>query len=217
MSAVSGSLSYQRFFVETKLPRDFVARSHDAIRKHVMRPLSATEPDAERSGWCAMGDPMDLALDRERVFLDGFVNLGMRTDRWAIPAALLKSRLREAEARERQRKARERLGKREKAELKEVVTRELRKKLMPSTRAVDLSWSLEDHVIRFFTHSKKTTAIMLQLFRETFGFEPVPEAPYTLGRRLGLDDAALAAWEGLEPTSLFVEGRSPAAALPGGR
>lgn len=205
MSATSGSLSYQRFFVEAKLPRDFVAKSHDAIVKQVMRPLTADEPDAERSGWCVMGDAMDLALDRERVFSDGFLNLGMRTDRWAIPSALLKTRLREAEQRQRGRKGGTgRLGKREKAELKEVVTRELRKKLLPTIRAVELSWSLEDNVIRFFTHSKRTTASMLQLFQKTFGFEPVPESPFTLGRRLGLDEDQLRAWETLEATSLLV-------------
>lgn len=214
MSATTGSLSYQRFFVETKLPRDFVARAHDAIQKQVMRPLTADEPDAERSGWCLMGDAMDLELDRERVFLDGFLNLGLRTDRWAIPAALLKTRLREAEARQRGKKGREKLGKREKAELKEVVTRELRKKLLPSIRVVDLSWSLEDNVIRFFTHNKKASAVLLQLFQKTFGFEPVPESPFTLGRRLGLDAAELAAWEALEPTSLLVE--EPVPAAPGG-
>lgn len=208
MSALSGSLSYQRFFVDTKLPRDFVSRSHDAILAHAMRPLSPNEPDAERSGWCVLGDPMDVELGRSRVFLDGFLNLGLRTDRWAIPSALLKTRLREVEAQEKARRERDRLGRREKAEIKELVTRELRKKLLPSIRAVDLSWSLEEKVVRFFTHSKKTTDVMVELFQKTFGFELLPESPYTLGQRLGLTDAQLDTWDELEPTSLFDEARS---------
>lgn len=220
MSALSGTLSYQRFFVEKKLPRDFVAKSHEAILAHAMRPLSPNEPDAERSGWCVLGDPMDLELDRSRVFLDGFLNLGLRTDRWAIPSALFKTRLREVEAAEKARRDRERLGRREKAEIKELVTKELRKRLLPSTRAVDLSWSLEDNLVRFFTHSKKTTEVMIDLFQKTFGFELVPESPFTLGRRLGFSDAELEAWEALEPTSLFVEERSTEeaqASMRGGR
>jgi len=208
MSALSGSLSYQRFFVETKLPRDFVSKSHDAILKHALEPLSPNEPDAERSGWCVMGEPMDIELDRSRIYLDGFLNLGLRTDKWAIPSALFKTRLREVEAQEKARRERDRLGRREKAEIKELVTRELRKKLLPSIRAVDLSWSLEENVVRFFTHSKKTTDTMIDLFQKTFGFELVPESPFTLGRRLGFSDAQLAAWEDIEPTSLFVEARS---------
>jgi DNA recombination-dependent growth factor C len=205
MSALSGSLSYQRFFVEQKLPRDFVARSHDAILAHAMRPLSPNEPDAERSGWCVMGEPLDVELDRSRIFLDGYLNLGLRTDRWAIPSALLKTRLREVEAAERARKERDRLGRREKAEIKELVTRELRKKLLPSIRSVDLSWSLEEGLVRFFSHSKKSTGVMIELFQHTFGFELVPESPFTLGRRLGFSDAELRAWETLEPTVIPTE------------
>ncbi len=49
---------------------------------------------------------------------------------------------------------------------------------------------------------------MIDLFQKTFGFELVPESPYTLGKRIGFTDAQLEAWEELEATSLFVEARS---------
>ncbi len=202
MSALSGSLSYQRFFVEKDLPRDFVTKSHSKIVAHAMRPLSPNEPEGERSGWCVLGEPLDVELDRSRVHLDGFVNLGLRTDRWAIPSALLKTRLREAEAAERARKGRDRLGRNEKAEIKELVIRELRKKIIPTTRAVDLSWSLEERVVRFFSHSKKSTGVMIDLFEKTFGFELIAESPYTQSRRLELSDAQMRAWETIEPISL---------------
>ena len=208
MSALSGSLSYQRFFVDRTLPRDFVTKSHAAIVRHAMRPLSPNEPEAERSGWCVLGEPLDVELDRSRVFLDGFLNLGLRTDRWAIPSAVFKTRLREVEQEERTRKGRDRLGRNERAEIKELVTRELRKKVLPVVRSVDLSWSLEEGIIRFFSHSKKSTGSMLALFEKTFGFEPVLESPYTQSRRLGLTDAELRAWETIEPVSLAVGGAS---------
>jgi hypothetical protein len=41
---------------------------------------------------------------------------------------------------------------------------------------------------------------MLDLFKATFGIELVPESPFTLGERLGLDEDALVAWDELEPT-----------------
>lgn len=205
MPALSGSLSYARFFVPEKLPRGFFDRSLEKIRHRAMRPLEASDPAPERAGWCVMGDPLDLSLPRERIFLDGWVNLGLRIDRWAIPGPLFKSKLREAEAKYLEKKGRERLGRRERAELKEVVTGELRKKLVPTTRALDLTWSVEDGLVRFFSHSEKPTGIMLELFKATFGIELVPESPFTLGERLsqsgwGLDEDALAAWDELEPT-----------------
>lgn len=208
MSALSGSLSYARFFAAlpgTKgggLPRGFLDRSHAKILHHAMRPLSADEPDAERSGWCVLGDPQDLSLPRERIYLDGYVNLGFRTDRWAIPGPLLRTKVREAESKYLDKKGRERLGRRERAEIKEIVIRELRKKLVPTTRAVDLSWALEEGVVRFFSHTERTTAAMVELFEKTFGIELVAESPYTLAERLGLGEEEAQAWEALEPTVL---------------
>ncbi len=206
MSALSGSLSYARFFVSLSgtsvLPRDFLDKSHEKILHHAMRPLVPEEPESERSGWCAMGDAVDLSLPRERIYLDGYLNLGFRTDRWAIPGPLLRTKLRQAEAVYLQKKGRERLGRRERAEIKEVVIRELRKKLVPTTRVVDLTWSLEEGVVRFFTHAESTTLAMLELFQHTFGIELIAESPYTLGERLGLGEEEARAWEALEPTTL---------------
>jgi recombination associated protein RdgC len=209
MSALSGSLSYARFFAPRALPRDFLDRSHAAILHHAMRPLTPDEPDAERSGWCALGDPLDVSLPPARIYLDGYVNLGFRTDRWAIPGPLLRTRVREAEAAYREKQGRERLGRRERAEIKEVVTRELRKKLVPTTRVVDLTWSLEEGVVRFFSHTERTSLAMLELFQKTFAVELVAESPYTLAPRLELGDEEAQAWESLEMTVLAPRGAGP--------
>jgi len=46
----------------------------------------------------------------------------------------------------------------------------------------------------------------------------VPEAPYTLAARLGLDADREAAWDSLEPTSLFdARAEQPRASLSGHR
>ena len=211
MSALSGSLSYARFFVPSPLPRGLLDKSHDAILHHAMRPLSADEPDPERSGWCVLGDALDLSMPRDRIYLDGYVNLGFRTDRWAIPGPLLRARLREAEASYMTKKGRERLGRRERAEIKEVVTRELRKRLVPSSRVVDLSWSLEEGLVRFFSHTERSTQSMLELFQKTFGLELVAESPYTLAERLERGEEEADAWATLEMTVLAPRGGLDAA------
>lgn len=206
MSALSGSLSYARFFIEKELPKNFLNKAHDSIVAHAMRPLHPDEPDTERSGWCVMGEALDVSMPSERVFLDGYINLGFRTDKWAIPGPLLKTKVREAEAAYKQRSGRDRLGKREKAEIKEVVTRELRRKLVPSTRVIDLTWSLEENLVRFFSHSERVTNAMAELFEKTFKLPLTHESPFTLSQRLGLSDAEIHAWENLEMTDLTSEG-----------
>lgn len=202
MPALKGSLTYARFFVDGEVPKDFRERFMRAIRLRAMQPLLADDEASERSGWCAIGEPFDVDLHHEGVFYNNFINLGFRTDRWVIPGSLLRTRLREAENAYLLKRGRERLSRREKTEIKELVAKKLRKQFVPTTRAVDLSWSLEDGVVRFFSQSARPTASMLDLFTKTFGLKLVPEAPYTLATRLGLSKAGEQAWIGLEPTQL---------------
>jgi DNA recombination-dependent growth factor C len=202
MPALRGSLTYARFYVEGELAKDFREKFMRAIRLRAMKPLDPDEDAAERSGWCQIGEPFETALGHELVFYDNFINLGFRTDRWVIPGPLLRARMREAEAAYLAKKGRERMAKQERAELKEVVSRKLRKQAVPSTRAIDLSWSLDEGVVRFFSQSAKPTATMLELFEKTFAHKLTPEAPYTLAARTGLSKNADKQWESLEPTSL---------------
>jgi hypothetical protein len=110
--------------------------------------------------------------------------------------------VREAEAAYLEKKGRERLSRKEKTELKLLVARKLRKTTSPATRAVDLSWSIQEGVVRFFSHAQKPGALMAELFEKTFALKLVPESPYTLAARLGLSKAEEKAWEDLERTSL---------------
>jgi recombination associated protein RdgC len=203
MPALSGSLTYARLYVEGDLPEDFRERYINTLRLRAMKPLEAEDDMPERSGFCAFGDPYELELSYERVFFNDFLNLGFRTDRWAIPPALLRANLREAELAYLERKGREKLTKREKNELKELVLRQMRKQTTPIVRTVDLSWSLDEGIVRFFTHSQRTTLNMMELFHKTFGLKLLPEAPYTLAARLGLSEAEQNIWEALEPTVLI--------------
>ena len=202
MPALSGSMSYARFFVQEALPEDFRERYLSALALRTMRPLEAEEDVDERSGWCVLGDPYALELTHDQVFYNNFINLGFRTDRWSIPAQAIKTKLQEVEAAYLAQKGRERLAKAEREELKQVVVRKLRKQYPPTVRAIDLSWSLEEGIVRFFSHSARSTAAMADLFAQTFGMELTIEAPYTLAKRLGLSDTEELAWQSLEPTIL---------------
>jgi hypothetical protein len=197
-------MTYARFFVEGELPEDFRERFMRSIRLRAMKPLEPEEEAPERSGWCRVGEPFELELSYEDVFYNQYVNLGFRTDRWAIPGPLLRAKMREAEAAYLEKKGRERISKRERTQLKELVSKKLRRQLAPVVRHVDLSWSLEEGIVRFFSLAAKPALAVSDLFTKTFGLKLVPEAPYTLAARLGLSRAEEKVWQSLEPTS-FVE------------
>jgi len=196
--ALRGSLTYARFFVAGDVPEDFREKYMRAIRLRAMKPIEPDDEELERSGWCKVGEPFEIELRYEDVFYNEYVNLGLRTDKWRLPASILKQRLREAEAAYLEKKGRERLGRAEKTELKEVVSRKLRKQTSPATRMIDLSWSMNEGVVRFFSHAEKAGAQMMEIFTKTFGLRLVPEAPYTLAARLGLSKAQESTWEELE-------------------
>jgi DNA recombination-dependent growth factor C len=203
--ALRGSLTYARFFVDGDVPDDFREKFMRAIRLRAMKPLAAEDEDLERSGWCKIGEPFEIELRYEDVFYNEYLNLGLRTDKWQLPQALLKQRVRDAEAAYLQKKGRERLGRAEKAELKEMVARKLRKQTSPTTRMIDVSWSMNEGVVRFFSHAEKAAGNMMELFFRTFGLKLVPEAPYTLAARLGLSKTQESAWQELDVTMLAQE------------
>lgn len=202
MPALKGSLTYARYYVEGEPPDDFQERFVKAIRLRAMKPLDPDEDALERSGWCRIGDPFETDLGYEDVFYNNYLNLGFRWDKWVIPGPMLKAKLREAEAAYLQKKGRERISRKERTELKELVSKKLRREVVPVMKNVDFSWSLDEGLVRFFSASPKQGALLAELFTKTFALRLVPETPYTLATRLGMSKAQDAAWDEIEPTSL---------------
>ncbi len=207
MPALRGSLTYARFFVDGDVPDDFREKYMRAIRLRAMKPLEPEDDDLDRSGWCKLAEPFEIELRYDDVFYNEYVALGFRTDRWQIPGPMLKARVREAEATYLEKKGREKLGRKERAELKETVARKLRKQTAPATRVVDLTWSMNDGIVRFFSHSHKAAGNMTELFHKTFGLRLVAESAYTLAERLGLSKSQESAWQEIEITVLAKEAK----------
>lgn len=173
-----------------------------SIRHRAMKPLEPDEEDLERSGWAKVAEPMTTELSYEDVFWNEYVVLSYRTDKWQFPGAMLKARFKEAEAAYLEKKGKPKLSRSEKNELKLLVAKRLRKSNAPATRSFDLAWSLNENVVRFFSHSPKVGAAMSELFDKTFKLRLVPESPYTLAARLGLDKSEEQAWQDLEAICL---------------
>lgn len=201
MGALKGSLTYARFFVEGDVPDDLAGASLKKIRANAFVPLVAEEDVAERHGWATVEDPFDLDLDHEKVFFNEYVVLSLRVDRWAIPGPLLKAHLREAEQKILEKKGLEKLGRKAKADLKTMVVKKLRARLVPVTRTVDLVWNVNTSVAFFFSHGKRPHELVQELFEKTFRLRLLVESPGTAARRRGLSRDEEAAFFALEPTS----------------
>jgi hypothetical protein len=172
----------------------------DRVRLRAFRPLDASEDDEQHAGWVAIDNPFDFVLDRTKMLYGDYLNLGLRVDRWRIPAPLFKAHFAEAERAHLAERGREKLSRREKDELRTFVSKRLRKQLVPAMKVVDLSWNTTTGVVRFWSQAPAMHEILSELFDASFGRSLVPESPYTAGAMLGLSDAELDRFDTLDPT-----------------
>src|SRR5450755_2517531 len=206
LGARSGSLTFTRFFTQGALPKDLRRRFLEAARLRVFQPLKPDDEALEATGWCAMERPFDLELDSAKIFHDSYVLLGFRVDRYRIPGALLKSQIADEEQRQLSRTKKAKLGRNEKLEIKERVVMRLRKKVIPTSKAIDMCWHLDHGTVLFFGHSKRTLGDFCAYFEKTFGLSLVEDSPYAVAARAGLSKERQRALKDVEPVS-FSAGR----------
>ena len=60
------------------------------------------------------------------------------------------------------------LSRYEHAEAKERVIMELKRRILPSTKVVDMVWNLSDGTLRFFSSSQRMNVDFMDLFRDDF-------------------------------------------------
>ncbi len=202
MSALRGSLTFSRFFVMGEVPDDVAGTNMKRIRAQAFQPLDPDEDLLQRHGWAAADDPFDTDLGHEKIFFNEYVTLALRLDRWAIPGPLLKAHLREAEQKVLEKKGIEKLGRKAKLDLKDMVTKKLRRQLVPVTKSVDLVWNLNTNVALFFSHAQKMHELVQELFEKTFRLQLLVESPGTLADRQGLTASESHRFAELEATTL---------------
>ena len=206
MGARSGSLTFTRFFTQGALPKDLRRKFLEAAKLRVFEPLKPEDEALEATGWCVMERPFDLELDSAKLFHDSYVQLGFRVDRYRIPGALLKSQISDEEQRTLGRTKKAKLSRNEKLEIKERVVMRLRKKVIPTSKAIDLVWHLDTGNVLFFGHSKRMLGDFAALFEKTFGLALVEDSPYAAATRSGLSRELERALKVIEPLS-FSSGR----------
>jgi len=206
LGARGGTLTFTRFFTQGALPKDLRRKFLEAAKLRVFAPLKPEDEALEATGWCVMERPFDLELDSAKMFHDNFVLLGFRVDRYRIPGALLKSQISDEEQRHLARGKKTKLSRNEKLEIKDRVVMRLRKKVIPSSKAIDLSWHLDSGVVLFFGHSKRMILDFAALFEKTFGLALLEDSPYAAATRAELPRELGRALKQIEPVS-FSSGR----------
>jgi hypothetical protein len=202
MGVRRGSLSFTRFHVTGHIPKDLRKRFLEAVRLRAFEPLDVNGEATEASGWCVLERPFDLEFDESNLFYDRFVLLGLRVDKWRVPASLVKAHVEDEEQRLLGKSGRERLGRAERADLKLKVIMRLRRKIMPTAKSFDIVWDLDGQTLLFFGHSAKLLLDFSALFETTFGLTLVEDSPYAAAMRANLPPLLQKRLHQIEPMSL---------------
>lgn len=210
MGARRGTLSFSRFFVQGALPKGFRNKFVEAVRLRAFTPLRPEDEADQASGWCVIEKVFDLELTHDKIYREPYLLLGFRVDRWRVPSALLNARLLEEEEKQLARTGREKLSRKEKAELKQRLVTRLRSKILPVSRAIDVCWDLDAGVVRFWNHSRRIKDDFTALFEKTFRLELIEDSPYAAALRSGLSDAEL---EALSQSELTLFSHAAASSL----
>lgn len=209
MGVFNGSISVTKFFVEGEVPKQFSQTYLKNIHLRRFTELTVDGEEEEASGWCVAGNGLDLDLRHEQIFLNSFIVLGLRVDRWRIPRHLFKAQFAEAATEYLARTGKDKLSKRDKDEIKFRVNRKLRKKVIPSMRQYDVCWDLNRQELLFWCRTARTIDDLCVLFEKTFSLTLREASPYTVAGKLIGETEAETLCE-LEQTLFATELATPA-------
>lgn len=201
MGVLKGSISYSKFYVSGELPDGFKEKFLEHVQLRVFKQLTVDSEEDQHIGWVPLERPLDPdpCFQYDDLYYGSYVSLAMRIDAWRFPGQVLKAAFAEAEKKYLAKKGREKLTKREKDELKIMVSRKLRHSFSPTIKVIDMVWNLEQGTLRFWNQSAKTHEYFFELFEKTFPVKLVPASPYVTAMHAGLPEQRTQTIEKLEP------------------
>lgn len=205
MGAFQGSLTYRQYFVRGELPPDWRDQFAEKINSHVFQPVSPDSDEERALGWCSPHFPLDVDLHEGLWLHDEYLVLALRIDTLKVPGPILKIYT-EAECRRVMAEQKvDTLNRYQRAEVKDRVQKELRKKILPTIKTIDMVWSLQTSMVRFWSGNTKTNEEFQELFEKTFEIGLGADTPYTAAAFgvLGLEEDLVTRLADLQP-SLFI-------------
>lgn len=154
-------MTYLRFAVIGTLPSNLIENFERALAVRRFVPLHPEGQDSESAGWVAIQNPY---LDEQRILNDQFlfqerVVLGYREDKLSFPKAMLRDlvELRMQEFPDQSRQV-----------IESAVMSELRGRILPKSKVVDVLWDLSRSELRLFARGQGLVERFEKLFEQTF-------------------------------------------------
>ena len=202
MGALSGGMTIKRMIVESAPPKGHRERYIESLAAYAIRPISPEDEEDRTAGWAAISHPLDTRFDIEKVFFNEYLCVAYRVDTLRVPSSTLKLYQREAELSWLADNHRETMPRGERKSLYEQVQRDLRAKILPTIKAIDLVWNTQTGQVFIWSHSPRILEEISELFQKTFDLGLLPCDPYCLGQR-ELDEELAPSLDAAEPAVFF--------------
>jgi len=200
MGVFSGPITYRKYKVVGELDEGFQDGFMESILKNRHKEIDPQTEDELRVGWVGIADLLADEPVYDKVFFSDKVFLTMRMDTLRLPAATLRVYLTQAEEEFREATGKERLSKADREEVRDMITKQLRKRAIPGIKGFDMVWDLTEMSVRFWSLSKSPCEEFEHLFTETFGFRLIPRTPFTaIDEKIGLSEEVATKALSLDP------------------
>jgi hypothetical protein len=180
MAVLKGGIRFSRYRVIGEPPADFKNAFQERITLQAHREFQESDSREEALGWVCVDDIFDAGLFPDRWLVSDSIFLTLRKDVRKVPSKYLAHECAKVEREWKQKFDRERLSKAEREEIKEMKTRELSKKVLPTITGVDMCWELKRNEVLFFSNAKLLNDTFTTLFEKTFQLKLRPLYPFVV-------------------------------------
>lgn len=204
MAIFNGSMNYLRYDVVGELKQPQVEHLESALGLRRFVSLRPEGEDLESIGWVPLQRPFvdEVPLTNNYFLFSERVVFGFREDKIVLPRPMLKD-LVQHRLEQHSKNSGEEPSLQTKHAVELAVRAELRMKLLPKTRIVDVMWDLSRRELRFFARGQGLTERFVEFFEESFELKLELHDFSNMAMREDLSLRSKAMLESLRPAEIF--------------
>lgn len=171
-----GALSFRTFKVSGKNPSPKHERMLERLEQFAFAGIETAE-EGSVTGWVAPEHLFDGDFSAPKIFRGRYAVFAMRMDTRKVPGALLQAHIAVAIQAAMEAEGLEALGRKQKADIKRDIKRQLLAETPPQQRAYGVFWNVRGQRVFFQNTSKSTVEAFRALFERTFELSLEPQVP----------------------------------------
>ncbi len=204
MGVLGGSISYIRYFVDGAVPNNMTEVFERALEIRRFVPLHPEGDDTQTQGWVPVQRPFsdDEPITNAHFLFGERILLGYREDALSLPKPMIRDKLAK---RVEDHKAKNGVepGAQLRQQMQLTIITELRRRVLPKSKVVDVLWDTSRNELRFFARGKGVTERFIELFEQTFEVRLRQKTHAELALSADLPMRAKSMLEQLKPAEIF--------------